>query len=146
MSAILPEPHHDDSTDQDTDMNRPEQSLDPAGGDTPESKRKKLMGTGTTYRDTPAHQVAALTWATVEVRDAIRDQTDANRLQADATAWNSELLQAQLAEMRNQNQMMYYINRHLFPSDVDAQLRVNLGISRTQPRAVVPLVAVDDFS
>ena len=54
---------------------------------------------------------------------------DATREQIEAVAWNAQMLQAQVGEMRSQSQMQFYTIRHLLPDGIREQMQVNLGIT-----------------
>lgn len=153
------------------------EKLDPSASESPALKRQKLMG-GAEYKQSAIHQIAAQTWATVEVREAIDEQTkaireqveaerartevarernelareqldetsaqlatareqvaetralvEATREQIEAVAWNAQMVQAQVGEMRSQSQMQFYAIRHLLPDGIREQMQVNLGIT-----------------
>lgn len=78
----------------------------PSSNATPEEKRRRLMVAGAAYREEPYRQVAALTWATVEVRDALREQNETARQQVEATRENTAAVEAQTAALSAQTAVL----------------------------------------
>lgn len=89
---------------------------------TPEQKRQRIMVDTPVYSNSPAHQAAALTWATVEVRDELR--------RAAAAAEHANVIaEAALREQRSQNLMAFYAtDLYSFPPGVREQIAAGLDI------------------
>lgn len=89
--------------------------------ETPEEKRTRFMA-ALTYKDSAAHQAAALTWAVVEVRDELRRG-------AEAAERANQIAEAALREQRSANLLAFYsANPISFPPGVREQIAAALDI------------------
>ena len=84
--------------------------------ETAAEKRARLMSAGAAYRDSAPHQVAALTWAMVELREE--------------TERGNDIAAAAVAEQRTANLIAFYTaDPRTFPEGVRGQIAAHLGIT-----------------
>jgi len=103
--------------------------------ESPREKRTKLMGSGEDYRASTPHQVAALTWAIVELSDATTAQTVVDEERNVILARTADIAGAALSEQRTTNLMSFYAtNPNDYPEGVRDQIKALLGIAGTEPQ------------
>jgi hypothetical protein len=100
--------------------------------ETPREKRMKLMSSGDDYRNSTPHQVAALTWAVVEMSDATTAQMIVDEARNAILSRTADIAAATLAEQRTANLMAFYAtNPNNYPAGVRNQIKTLLGIAET---------------
>lgn len=125
MTALAPDLFADDVTAETppSPVSAPPVEAAPAAAtvthsaeETAAEKRARLMSAGAAYRDSAPHQVAALTWAMVELREE--------------TERGNDIVAAAVAEQRTANLIAFYTaDPRAFPEGVRDQIAAHLGIT-----------------